>query len=83
MDVTLYQVMIVPLIIGLVEVVKRLEVVPDKYMPIIALCLGLGGGALLYSGDWVQAVVVGLALGLSAVGLYSGAKNVTEGIRGD
>ena len=74
-NITIYGVVIVPLIIGLVQLVKGLDMLPVKYAPLLALLFGLAAGALLHFGDWPQAVVVGLALGLSAVGLYSGAKN--------
>ncbi len=77
-NITIYGVVIVPLIIGLVEVVKKLDLIPCKFMPLVALVFGLGAGAVLHYPDIVQTVVVGLALGLASVGLYSGAKNVSQ-----
>jgi hypothetical protein len=80
MDVQYGGVMIVPLIIGLVEVGKRLGL-GTAYAAPVAVGLGLlisvgytaaaglpGGGAL------ADATLRGLALGLSAAGLYSGVK---------
>jgi hypothetical protein len=45
------------------------------------LC-GLVGGILVYfvefKYDFVQSVMIGLAIGLSACGLFSGIKNIAE-----
>lgn len=74
----IYGILIVPLILGLVEVAKRVGL-PDKWSPILSVVLGLLAGVLLlFPEDIRQGVVVGLALGLSATGLYSGAKNIKE-----
>lgn len=78
MDMEIYGILIVPLILGLVEVAKRVGL-PDKWSPILSVVLGLLAGVLLlFPEDIRQGVVVGLALGLSATGLYSGAKNIKE-----
>jgi hypothetical protein len=69
-------VMIVPLIIGLVEMAKRMGLAA-RYAAFLALGLGItiSGGAWLAA--WVggrglfDAALTGLALGLSASGLYS------------
>ncbi|HHX68082.1 MAG TPA: hypothetical protein GX708_08550, partial [Gallicola sp.] len=43
--------------------------------------LGLGIGIALFGGgDIIEGIVKGIYIGLSAVGLYSGAKNTVEGI---
>lgn len=68
--------------IGLSELIKRLGVVPAKYIPLVNLASGIllsmvfGGEA-----DWRNSLFNGVILGLSASGLYSGAKNVAEGLR--
>lgn len=79
MPVEVYGVLAVPLVTGLVEVVKRMGL-PKKYAPIPALAFGVGAGYLLSPDDWRKLVVWGLAIGLSAIGLYSGPKNVVEGL---
>lgn len=81
MDMDIYGVFIVPLIIGLVEIVKRAGL-PSKWSPVFAVVLGLlAGMLLLFPEDIRQGVVVGLALGLSATGLYSGTKNIHEEVK--
>lgn len=70
----LFGVVIVPAVIGLTQVVKDVGV-PSRFAPVAAVLFGiLAGLAQLYAGQWqwIQAVVVGVAMGLSAVGLYSG-----------
>lgn len=81
MEIEIYGVILVPLILGLVEVSKRVGL-PTKWSPVLAVVLGLLAGImLLFPEDLRQGVVVGLALGLSATGLYSGAKNINEEVR--
>jgi di/tricarboxylate transporter len=64
---------LIPLIVGLVELVKQLGL-PSRYAALVAVALGVGAGFLLTPSDPAQAVVVGIMLGLSASGLYSGTK---------
>jgi hypothetical protein len=76
----LFGIAVVPAIVGLVEVCKDLGV-PTRVSPALAVCFGiLAGLAELYAGQWpwIQAVVLGISLGLSACGLYSGAKTVVD-----
>lgn len=78
MDFEIYDVLIVPLIIGLVAVARK-SGVPTKVLPLLALGIGVGAGVLYASnGDIKQGVLVGAMFGLSASGLYSGAKKVAE-----
>ena len=70
----------VGLIIGLAELIKRLGL-PSKWIPLVDVCLGLLFGVLvdgLLAGYGIaQGVFVGIALGLSSCGLFSGVKNVS------
>jgi hypothetical protein len=76
-------VVMVPLIVGLVEVAKRVGL-PAQYAAGVALGLGLlasvGAWAAAETGgrDLFDATLVGLALGLSASGLYSVARAVGD-----
>lgn len=66
-------VVIVPAIIGLVQVFKQAGL-PTRFAPVLAVAFGiLAGLAQSAAGrlPWIGAVVIGIALGLSAVGLYS------------
>jgi hypothetical protein len=67
----------VVLIIGISSMLTNLGV-NKKIIPIINLILGLGAGIALNFPDIMQGVFVGLAVGLSASGLYSGVKNTME-----
>ena len=71
----------VGLIIGIAEIVKRLGL-PTRFIPLVDLALGLISGICVYvlskGYEWVSGVMIGLAIGLSACGLFSGIKNLTE-----
>lgn len=69
------------LIIGISELIKGLGFNP-KFIPVINLVLGLVSGIVLNADDVMRGIFVGLAVGLSASGLYSGIKNTKEGIKG-
>jgi len=71
---TIYGFATVPLILGLVEIGKRLGLAA-QYAPLLSLALGITFG-LLASGLSVESVVAGIVLGLSASGLWSGTKAV-------
>lgn len=71
-----FQLVIIPIIIGIVEVFKRAGL-PNKYSPIVSLLLGVIFG-ILYVQPLLDGITLGLVIGLSATGLYSGSKNVFE-----
>lgn len=72
---------IIPLLIGILEIFKKLGV-NQKIIPVISLIIGVGLGiALFAAGDLKSGIVQGIYIGLSAVGLYSGTKNTIEGIK--
>lgn len=71
----------IALIIALAEVVKRMGL-EKRYIPLVDLGLGLISGVVVYTLHLglspVEGVLVGIALGLSACGLFSGIKNTIE-----
>lgn len=75
----------VALIIGLAEVIKRMNWFDKEYIPIVDVVLGLISGILVYGqmmGMGIgKGIILGLAEGLSACGLFSGIKNISEVIR--
>src|ERR1700710_2313952 len=83
MDTTLlFGIAVIPAIVGLVQVVKDLGM-PSNYAPLAAVVFGLAAGfAQFYAGQlpWISAAVTGIALGLSAVGLYAGARTVAANV---
>jgi hypothetical protein len=76
------------MIVAFVEGAKRLGL-PARWAPLVAVLLGLVCGVLAYLGtilpsvhQWYEAAGGGVILGLSAAGLYSGAK-ATASPKGD
>lgn len=77
-DFEVYGIALLPIIIGLVQVVKQFNI-PNKYMPIVSIVIAeiislffiMNG-----DGDYRKAILIGLQLGLAAVGLHSGYKHL-------
>lgn len=71
----------VALIIGLAELAKNLGL-PKRFIPLFDVVLGLMSGILVYGFEYklgvVKGLMLGLAIGLSACGLFSGIKNVLK-----
>lgn len=79
------QTVLVALIIGLVEVVKRAGLIGTQYAPLLALVIGVG--LSLTSGLTVDNAIAGIIAALISSGLYDVgkkgigvAKNVKAGI---
>ncbi len=73
------------IIVGLIQALKNFGL-DTKMAPVVAIILGLATSfGLSYYGETkaFEAVVLGLAVGLSAVGLYSGTKNTVEKFRSE
>lgn len=70
------------LIIALAELIKRMELFDSKFIPLVDLALGIISGivvfGLMQGLGWLTGIMLGVALGLMACGLFSGVKNVTE-----
>ena len=81
MDFNITTGLLVALLIAVLEVIKKVEFVDHKFIPIMSLGLGILIG-IFYSGfDIKEGILYGVMLGVSAVGLYSGATNVVEGFK--
>lgn len=79
----IYDVAIIPLIVGVTELAKKLGL-NDKFSAVFSAILGIVIGIVYIAPDNIQeGIMVGLMMGLSASGLYSGVKNTTEGIKGE
>lgn len=71
-----YDVALIPLIIALVELMKGAGL-PKKWCSLASLILGIAGGVVyIYPDDPKGGIIVGIMLGLSASGLYSGSKHM-------
>lgn len=71
----------VPIIIGVVEVVKRAMGLKTRYAPVVAIGLGLLIGGIAHAAHLVPAIAEalplylgGLVAGLMACGIYSAVK---------
>lgn len=74
--ITSWSLLLIPLTLGITEIVKKFlpnEVV-GKYAPLISLAAGLGSG-LLTIGLTKEGALTGIVIGLTASGLFSGAKS--------
>lgn len=64
------------LIVGLVQVAKNMGL-KNEFAPILAIVLGVGL-SFLTTGTIAEKIIGGVVVGLSAVGLYSGAKATAQ-----
>lgn len=68
----------VGIIIAIAEVAKRLGL-ENRWIPILDICLGIISGVVVYGSalglGYPSGIAIGVALGLSACGLFSGVKN--------
>ncbi|MHB8645878.1 MAG: hypothetical protein ACYDAR_08850 [Thermomicrobiales bacterium] len=76
------------IIVALVEGAKRAGL-PTRWAPMLAVLLGLACGLLAHAAAvaprvhlWYEAAGAGIALGLSAAGLYSGTKTIFRPAQG-
>lgn len=83
----LFQFLITPaaqisIIMAVAEIVKQLEIMEPKYIPVFDLLFGMICGVLVYGiiteYGILKSAIIGAALGLAACGLFSGFKNVTS-----
>lgn len=72
---------LVPILIGILEVLKRTDLFDKKFIPVASLVLGVILGIVFTGFNVKDGIIAGLFIGLSAVGLYSGTTNVLEGIK--
>lgn len=70
-------ILIVPLIIGLLEVIKKADVVNTKYIPLISILIG-GILGVTVNGINTNGILLGITYGLSATGLYTSVKKYSD-----
>ncbi|MEW5785317.1 MAG: hypothetical protein AB1767_09635 [Bacillota bacterium] len=74
-QLTVYGIALIPVLIGLTELLKR-SGVPSRFIPASAMLMGyFFAFYYLAPGEPKKALLFGTVLGLSAIGLFSGAKN--------
>ena len=71
----------IALIIGIAEAIKKMGC-PTRWIPLIDIALGIVSGVFVFgiylNYGYVEGIVMGLVMGLSACGLFSGVKNVVK-----
>lgn len=69
-------------IIALAELVKRMELFDSKFIPLVDLGLGIVSGIIVFGVmqglGILTGILLGVAIGLMACGLFSSVKNVTQ-----
>ena len=68
---------LVPVIVGLVQVVRKTGL-KTRYLPLSAVLLGIVSISAIYGVSGLNAFS-GIVVGLSAAGLYSGVKTTVKG----
>ena len=74
---------VVPVIIGVCfgvgQMIKPLEFIPNKYIPLIMGLLGVGLNILANNGTFnIEILLGGLASGLASTGVYEMSKSLTN-----
>ncbi len=72
---------LVPILIGILQVVKKADLFDVKFIPLASLGIGLLLGIVFSGFELKDGIISGLFIGLSAVGLYSSTTNVIEGFK--
>jgi hypothetical protein len=73
MDVSASFLVLVPIVLGLVQVAKSAGL-SSKWAPILSLALGIIGAGVIGWGISSEIIIQGIIAGLSAAGLWSGTK---------
>jgi hypothetical protein len=74
MDITISFLTLIPITVGIVEVVKRVGL-PKRFLPLLSVLAGIGC-AIILGGETTGVIALqGVVVGLSAVGLWSGVSN--------
>ena len=73
MEISAQFIVLVPIVLGVVQVLK-VSGLPSRWSPLLSLLLGVVGATLLIGGELRADILQGLAVGLSASGLWSGVK---------
>lgn len=76
MDFSAYDVALVPMITITVELVKQVFPIPKRFIPLVTILLGQFAAFIYIApGDPKHAILAGLVMAFSSMGLWSGAKN--------
>jgi hypothetical protein len=77
-DISTIDLSVVPIITAVIEVIKKLNIVNEKFLPLFALGFGIIGAFALNIGTTISIkIIVGLIIGLASSGFYSWSKTAT------
>jgi len=75
----IYDLLLIPLIVGIVQIIKYFGFRKKWFLPLASLLFGILAGVIyLYPNNVSDGVLIGIILGLSASGMYSGGKAMFE-----
>ena len=77
MDFTITIPILIAITLGVTEVVKRVKM-PTRFLPLVALVIGIALAFIAQIGTIGINVLAGLTIGLTASGLFSGVKATIE-----
>ncbi|MCY9511979.1 transposase [Paenibacillus larvae] len=77
MNIEITDAVIVAVIVGLVEVAKRMGL-PVRLAPALSVILGIIAGVVYFPGDVKTSVMFGFVSGLTSCGLYSAGKSAVK-----
>lgn len=69
---------IIAVVMSVTQLIKGLEFIPKKYLPVISLLLGLVAGLFYVDGAVKEQIMYGLMIGLSASGLFDQSKVIKK-----
>lgn len=72
MEITISFAILVPIVIGLVQV-ARITGLPVQFAPLFAILVGIAGAGLI-GGANPSSIIYGIVAGLTSMGLYSGSR---------
>ena len=66
------------MVLGITEAVKKLHLIPNKYLPFVAILIGVGLNMYMNMSYQSDVVLVGLVTGLTVTGLYGVVDGYTK-----
>lgn len=70
--------LLITIVIALTEVFKHAAKVPNKYLPLLSVVLGIIGGVVYLEGSLKETILYGIIIGLSASGLFDQSKIIKK-----
>jgi hypothetical protein len=73
---------VIAVVVALTQFIKKMNLIPIKYLPVATLVLGLLAGFFYVDASTIQEkIMMGVMIGLSSSGLFDQSKIITK--RGD